>query len=145
MNIHNIQYLNNKKFPKYLFSWAIRKKFIGTEKRVWMNHGKLAIGVRAIEVRLYVLFSIILHMNFFITRFIITRFIIVRLIIAWFIIVRFFIVQFIIAWFRKLRDLKGNTRYVKNVTEVKDLDKSLHFFFFFFLSKSDKSKEGKAI
>ena len=31
-----------------------RKDFVGTQKRVRISHGKRAIGVRAIEVRLYI-------------------------------------------------------------------------------------------
>ena len=38
-----------QKFPKYLFSW---KKFLGTQKRVRISHGKRAIRVRTIEVLL---------------------------------------------------------------------------------------------
>ena len=41
-------------FPKYVYVfWTYRKNFIGTQKRVQMIHGKRAIGVRAIEVLLY--------------------------------------------------------------------------------------------
>ena len=32
---------------------SYRKNFVGTQKRVRISHGKRAIGVRAIEVRLY--------------------------------------------------------------------------------------------
>ena len=39
-------------FPKYLFSRAIRKNFVGTQKQVWISHGKQAIGDQAIEVPL---------------------------------------------------------------------------------------------
>ena len=40
-----------KKNPKILFSWAIGRIFVRTEKRI--IHGKRAIRVRAIEVILY--------------------------------------------------------------------------------------------
>ena len=36
-----------------MFSWVLGRIFVGTQKRVRINHGKRAIGVRAIAVRLY--------------------------------------------------------------------------------------------
>ena len=42
-------------FPKYLFSWAVRRISVGTQKRVRIIHGKRAIGVRVIEVLLYII------------------------------------------------------------------------------------------
>ena len=57
MSTHNIQFHDKiRKFPlnfhKCMLSWAIN--FKGTQKRLRMSHGKHAIGVRAIEVRLYI-------------------------------------------------------------------------------------------
>ena len=56
MRTHNILFHGKiRKFP-YLFvflSFEYRKNFVGTQKRVRISHGKRAIGVRAIEVRLY--------------------------------------------------------------------------------------------
>ena len=54
MTTHNTQFHHRiRTIPKYLFSLAIGKKFVGTRKRVRISHGKRVIGVRAIEVRLY--------------------------------------------------------------------------------------------
>ena len=55
MSTHNIQFHDKirKKIPKYLFSWAIGRIFVGTEKRDRIIDGKRAIRVRAIEVILY--------------------------------------------------------------------------------------------
>ena len=53
MSTHNIQ-LHDKirKFPLTCDFWNYRKNFVGTQKQVRISHGKRAIGVRAIEVRL---------------------------------------------------------------------------------------------
>ena len=45
--------IKSENFLKYLFSWVIRR-IVGTQKQVWISHGKRAIGVRTIEVRLYI-------------------------------------------------------------------------------------------
>ena len=55
MSTHNVQfYKKDENFLKYFFVVfsRYRKNFIGTKKRVRISHGKRAIGVRAIEVRL---------------------------------------------------------------------------------------------
>ena len=54
MSTHNIQ-LHDKirKFPQIFVLLSYRKNFVGTQKQVWISHGKLAIGVRATEVWLY--------------------------------------------------------------------------------------------
>ena len=49
MSIHNIQFHDKIRKFVYLSYW---KNFLGTQKRVRISHGKRAIGVRAIEVRL---------------------------------------------------------------------------------------------
>ena len=46
--------------PNYLlcfFFFSYQKNFLGTPKRVQMNHGKRAIIARVIEVLLYVIIS----------------------------------------------------------------------------------------
>ena len=48
MSTHNIQC-----HDMYIVFLSYRKNFVGTQKRVRINHGKRAIGVGAIEVRLY--------------------------------------------------------------------------------------------
>ena len=54
MSTHNIQFHDKiRKFLKYLFCLSYRKNFVGTQKQVQISHGKQAIGVQAIEVRLY--------------------------------------------------------------------------------------------
>ena len=50
MSTHNIQF-HNEIFV--LICWI---NFVGTLKRVRISHGERAIGVRAIEIRLYVRF-----------------------------------------------------------------------------------------
>ena len=53
MSTHNIQYHDKiRKFLLVFVFLSYRKNFKGTQKRVRINHGKRAIGVRAIEVRL---------------------------------------------------------------------------------------------
>ena len=55
MSTHNIQFHDKiRKFPLVIVFLSYRKNFKGTQKRVRINHGKRAIGVRVIEVRLYV-------------------------------------------------------------------------------------------
>ena len=50
----NIQFHDKiTKFPQIFVLLIYRKNFVGTQKRVRISHGKRAIGVRAIEVRLY--------------------------------------------------------------------------------------------
>ena len=58
--------IKKKKIPKYLFSWAIGGILQGLKKRVRIIHGKRAIGVRAIEIRLYLTFWAALDLS---TRF----------------------------------------------------------------------------
>ena len=53
MSTHNIQFHDKiRKFPLVFVFLRYRKNFVGTQKRVRINHGKRAIGVRAIDVRL---------------------------------------------------------------------------------------------
>ena len=55
MSTHNIQFHDKiRQFPLlFVFlSYMYRKNFVGTQKLVRISHGKRAIGVRAIEVRL---------------------------------------------------------------------------------------------
>ena len=53
MTTHNIQFHDKiRKFPLVFVFLSYRKNFVGTQKRVRINHGKRAIGVRAVEVRL---------------------------------------------------------------------------------------------
>ena len=56
MSTHNIK-INDKirTFPYIFVFLSYRKNFIGTQKIVRISHGKEAIGVRATEVRLYLL------------------------------------------------------------------------------------------
>ena len=54
MSTYNIQFYDKeRKLPKNICFWSYRKNFVGTQKQVRISHGKRAIGVRAIEVRLY--------------------------------------------------------------------------------------------
>ena len=54
MHTHNIQFHNEVRKLPYIFIFLIyRKNFIGTQNRVRFSHGERAIGVRAIEIRLY--------------------------------------------------------------------------------------------
>ena len=54
MSTHNIQFHDKIRIFTLIFVfWTYRKNFIGTQKRVRMIHGKRAIGVRDIEVLLY--------------------------------------------------------------------------------------------
>ena len=58
MSTHNIQFHDTiRKFPLVFVFLSYRKNFVGTQKLVRINHGKRAIGVRAIEVRLYLYYS----------------------------------------------------------------------------------------
>ena len=60
MNAYNIQFCDKiRKFLKYICYLELSKKIVGTQTRVRISHGKRAIGVRAIEVRLYICFCII--------------------------------------------------------------------------------------
>ena len=54
MSTLNIQFHDKMTtFPKIFVLLIYRKNFVGTQKRVRISHGKRAIGVRAIGVRLY--------------------------------------------------------------------------------------------
>ena len=54
MSTHNIQFHDEiRKLPLKFVFLSYRKNFVGTKKLVRISHGKRAIGVRAIEVRLY--------------------------------------------------------------------------------------------
>ena len=54
MSTHNIQFHNKiRKFPSIFVYLSYWKNSIRTHKRVRISHGKRAIGVRAIEDRLY--------------------------------------------------------------------------------------------
>ena len=51
----NIQFHDKMtKFFQIFVLLIYRKNFVGTQKRVGISRGKRAIGVRAIEVRLYI-------------------------------------------------------------------------------------------
>ena len=53
MSTNNIQFHDKiRKLPVVFVFLSYRKNIVGTQKRVRINHGKRAIGVRAIEVRL---------------------------------------------------------------------------------------------
>ena len=57
MSTHNMQFHDKiRTFTLIFVFWTYRKNSIGTKKRVRMIHGKRAIGVRAIEVLLYLAF-----------------------------------------------------------------------------------------
>ena len=54
-SIHSMQCHNKiRKFPLLFVLLNYRKNFVRTQKRVRIGHGKLAIGDRAIEVRLHI-------------------------------------------------------------------------------------------
>ena len=54
MSTHNIHFHDKiRKFPEIFVFLSYLKNIVGTQKRVRISHGKRAIGVRAIEVRLY--------------------------------------------------------------------------------------------
>ena len=56
MSTHNIQSHDKiRKFPQTFVFLSYQKNFGGTQKRVRVSHGKQAIGVRAIEVLLYLI------------------------------------------------------------------------------------------
>ena len=58
MSTHNIQFHDKiRKFPLVFVFLSYRKNFKGTQKRVRINHGKRAIGVRAIKFRLYLIWN----------------------------------------------------------------------------------------
>ena len=58
MSTLNIQFHDKMtKFPQIFVLLIYRKNFVGTQKRVRISHGKRAIGVRAIGVRLYLFVS----------------------------------------------------------------------------------------
>ena len=42
-----------RRFPEIFVLLSYRKNFVGTQKLVRINHGKRAIGVRAVEVQLH--------------------------------------------------------------------------------------------
>ena len=46
MSIHNIQFCDEiRKFPEIFVLLSYVKNFVGTQKRVWISHGKQAIGL----------------------------------------------------------------------------------------------------
>ena len=54
MSTHNIQFHDKiRKFPYIFVLLSYQKNFVGTQKRVQISHGGRSIGVRAIEVGLY--------------------------------------------------------------------------------------------
>ena len=54
MNTYNIQFHDKiRKFTKRFVFLIYLTNFLGTQKRARICHGERAIGVRAIEVRLY--------------------------------------------------------------------------------------------
>ena len=54
MSTHNIRFHDKiRKFPFVFVFLSYGRNFVGTQKRVRINHGKLAIGVQAIKVGLY--------------------------------------------------------------------------------------------
>ena len=56
MSTHNIPFHNEiRKLPLIFVFLFYRKNFLGTQNRVRIIHGERAIGVRAIEIPLYVL------------------------------------------------------------------------------------------
>ena len=56
MSAHNIQFHDKiRNIPLILVFLSYRKNFKGTQKRVRISCGKRAIGVRTIEVRLYII------------------------------------------------------------------------------------------
>ena len=55
MSTHNIQFHNRVRKILAIFVFlSYRKNSVRTQKRVRISHGKRAIGVRAIEVQLYI-------------------------------------------------------------------------------------------
>ena len=58
MSTHNIHFHDKiGKLPNYPYIFVFsrcRKNFLGTQKRVRINHGKRLVGVRVIEILLYV-------------------------------------------------------------------------------------------
>ena len=55
MCTHNIQFDDRiRKFPQIFVFLSYQKNFVGTQNPVRIIHGKRAIGVQAIDVRLYV-------------------------------------------------------------------------------------------
>ena len=55
MSTFNRQFYDKMtKFPQIFVLLIYRKNLVGTKKRVRISHGKRAIGIRAIEVRLYI-------------------------------------------------------------------------------------------
>ena len=57
MSTHNIQFHDNvRKFPLIFCFLELSEEFRrDSKKQVRINHGKCAIGVRAVEVRMYTL------------------------------------------------------------------------------------------
>ena len=54
MSIHNIHFVIKFRTKSlFFFFLSYRKNFVGTQKQVQISHGKEAIGVRAVEVQLY--------------------------------------------------------------------------------------------
>ena len=54
MSTHNIQCHDKIRKSLYIFAFlGYRKNSVGTEKRVRIGYGKRAIGIRAIQVQLY--------------------------------------------------------------------------------------------
>ena len=51
---HTISWQKKRKFPSVFVFLSHWKNFVGTQKRNRINQGKRAIGVRAIEIRLYI-------------------------------------------------------------------------------------------
>ena len=59
MSTHNIQFHDKiRKYPEIFVLMNYRKNFVGTQTRVQITHGKRAIGVRAIEARLYLVHKV---------------------------------------------------------------------------------------
>ena len=60
MSIHNIHFHDCKntktslKFPAIFVFLSLRKNFLGTQKRVRINHDKRAIGLKIIKVLLFI-------------------------------------------------------------------------------------------
>ena len=57
MTTHYIQFRNKNKKTSLIFVFFYLMNFVGTVKRVRINHDKRAIVVRAIEVRLHFPFT----------------------------------------------------------------------------------------
>ena len=61
MSTHNIQFHDKiRTFPLIFVFLGYRKNFVGTQKQVRISHGKRAISVQAIEVRLWYIYRIYL-------------------------------------------------------------------------------------